>query len=232
MSRKVLITGASRGLGLALVEHFLAAGDSVVGCSRSESELERERYHHVSADVTDDEDVNSLFRAVRKHLGGLDILVNNAGTAKMSPMALTPTSVARHVMDINFLGTFRMSSQAVRMLRKSSSGRIVNLTTVAVPLRLEGEAVYAASKAAVESFTRITARELGPMGITCNAIGPSPILTDLIRGVPQDKLDALIKMQAINEWAKPEDVVNAVDFFVRPESRMITGQIIYLGGVG
>jgi 3-oxoacyl-[acyl-carrier protein] reductase len=117
-------------------------------------------------------------------------------------------------------------------MRGSSSARIVNLTSVAVPLRLQGEAVYAASKSALETFTRIAARELGPLGITCNAVGPSPIATALLAGVPKDRLGALIDAQAVSRWAVPDDVVNVVEFFLRPESSMVTGQVIYLGGAG
>jgi len=107
----------------------------------------------------------------------------------------------------------------------------VNLTTVAVPMRLEGEAIYAASKAAVEMLTRVLARELAPMGITCNAVGPTPIETDLIRGIPRAKIDRLVASQAIPRLGQPADVANVIDFYLRPESDFITGQVIYLGGV-
>lgn len=230
--RRVLLSGASRGIGRALVEHFIKAGDSVVGCARGESDFRHDRYSHVQADISDAADVKSLFREVRSKLNGLDVLINNAGIARMSPMILTPDETAAEIFDVNFMGTFRLSSAAVRLLRRSDCGRIVNMTTVAVPLRLEGESVYAASKAAVESFTRISAKELGPMGITCNALGPSPIATALIKGVPDDTIRALVNQQAIKEWAQPADVVNAVEFFLSPASRMITGQVIYLGGIG
>ena len=230
--RRVLVSGASRGIGRALVEHFIEAGDSVVGCARGASDFRHDDYSHVQADISDAADVKSVFREVRSKLNGLDVLINNAGIARMSPMILTPAETAAGIFDVNFMGTFHLSSAAVRLLRRSDSGRIVNMTTVAVPLRLEGESVYAASKAAVESFTRITAKELGPMGITCNALGPSPIPTALIKGVPDDKIQALIDQQAIKEWAQPADVVNAVEFFLSPASRMITGQVIYLGGIG
>ena len=81
------------------------------------------------------------------------------------------------------------------------------------------------------TLTRVTARELGPMGITCNAVGPTPIRTDLIAKVPVAKLEALVARQAIPQWATFDDVHNVVEFFLRPESRMITGQVIYLGGI-
>lgn len=230
--RHILITGSSRGLGLALAEHFLAAGDEVMGCSRGAAALDHPHYHHVCLDVCDDQAVVALFRTVHERWGGLDALINNAGAARMTPVALMPPRTARQIMDINFMGAFLPTHQAIRLLRHSSAGRIVNLTSIAVPLRLEGEAVYAAAKAAVESFTRTLAREIGPLGITVNAVGPSPIRTDLIAKVPPDKLDALIRRQAIPIWAQPTDVVNVVDFFLRPQSNLITGQVVYLGGFG
>jgi 3-oxoacyl-[acyl-carrier protein] reductase len=102
---------------------------------------------------------------------------------------------------------------------------------VAVPLKLEGEAVYAASKAAVISLTQILAREFADLGVTVNAIGPTPIRTDLIRGVSPEKLDALIERQAIKRYGEPRDVIQVIDFFVQPTSDFVTGQVIFLGGV-
>src|SRR5262249_11975057 len=165
-------------------------------------------------------------------LGHLDALINNAGIASMNPIALTPFETAQRIMATNFLGTFLFTHAAIRLLRASGSGRIVNVTSIAVPLRLEGEAIYAASKSATETFTRITAREVGPFGITCNAVGPSPIKTRLTENVPEDKIEALVSRQAVPRWANAADVANVVDFFLKPESEMITGQIIYLGGFG
>jgi 3-oxoacyl-[acyl-carrier protein] reductase len=92
--------------------------------------------------------------------------------------------------------------------------------------------VYAASKAAVESLTRILARELAPFGITCNAVGPGPVQTDLIHGVPPDKIDGILRAQAVRRLTTTADVTNVIDFFLRPESDMVTGQVVYLGGVG
>lgn len=230
-ARRVLVTGASRGIGAALVSRFLAAGDVVFGCGRSAAETTHERYTHYAADVASEDAVREMCNDIRSRAGGLDVLVNNAGVARMNALALTPPADARQVVDTNVLGVFHCTHQGIRLLRKSSCARIVNLTTVAVPLRLEGEAIYAASKAAVESLTRITAKEVGRMGITCNAVGPSPIRTDLIAKVPSAKLDALVAQQAIPSWATVDDVYNLVEFFLRPESRMITGQVVYLGGI-
>lgn len=231
-SRRVLVTGASRGIGAALAHRFLERGDVVFGCGRSDAEVAHDRYTHYLTDVADEASVARMCDDIRRRAGGLDVLINNAGVARMNALALTPPADARQVVETNVLGVFHLTHQGIRLLRRSTCARIVNLTTVAVPLRLEGEAIYAASKAAVESLTRITAREVGAMGITCNAVGPTPIRTDLIAKVPAAKLDALIARQAIPDWATVDDVYNVVEFFLRPESRMITGQVVYLGGIG
>jgi len=230
--RRVVVTGASRGLGLALVEHHLGLGDRVTGCSRGPAGIEHPAYTHCCLDVTDETAVRALFADLRQRFGGLDVLINNAGVASMNPVALMPLETAKRIVDTNLIGTFLVTHAALRLLKGSPCGRIVNLTTVAVPFRLDGEAVYAASKSAVETFTRVTAREIAGLGITCNAVGPSPVRTALTERIPEDKMKALIARQAVKRWAEPADVINVVDFFLRPESGMITGQVVYLGGAG
>jgi 3-oxoacyl-[acyl-carrier protein] reductase len=232
MTRRMLVTGATRGLGRYLAQYYLARGDLVVGCGRSESTLDSERYTHHRLDIAEEGAVRGLLAEIRARWGGLDVLINNAGVASMNAFALTPVASLRRVIDTNLLGPAMLTHGAIRLLRHSSAGRIVNVTTIAVPLRLQGEAVYAASKAGLEIFTRILAKEVGSMGITCNAVGPSVMRTALTAGVPTEKLDRLVKNQAMARDATPGDVANVVDFFLRPESTMITGQIVYLGGHG
>jgi 3-oxoacyl-[acyl-carrier protein] reductase len=134
-------------------------------------------------------------------------------------------------LNTNLVGSFLFCREAAKIMRRKRYGRIVNFVTVAVPLKLEGEAAYVASKGGVLALTEVLAREFGGFGITVNAVGPTPIETDLIRSVPRQKIEALIARQAIRRLGTFEDVSNVVDFFLRGESSMITGQCVYLGGV-
>jgi 3-oxoacyl-[acyl-carrier protein] reductase len=229
--RHIVITGASRGLGRALAEHFLAQGDVVFGCSRSACDIDHVNYHHAELNVASEDEVKAFFFALRKKIKHLDALINNAGVASMNAFALTPVATYQKIFDVNVQGTFLFCQKALGLLRKSTHPRIINMSTVAVPLQLEGESLYAASKSAVETLTQIIAKEYGGFGITCNAIGPSPIDTALIKGVPKDKIAELLKRQAISKMATPADVINLADFYLRPESGMISGQVVYLGGV-
>lgn len=227
----ILITGARKGIGRYLAEHYLAQGCSVVGCSRKDSPLDHERYTHYRLDVADEEAVKEMFTDFASKRGRLDVLINNAGIASMNHVLLTSAAKAREIMETNFIGTFLMCREAARLMKRNQFGRIVNMASIATPLKLEGEAVYAASKAAVISFTQVVAKELASFGITVNAIGPTPIDTDLIKSVPEEKLDQLINLQAIKRRGTFNDVTNLIDFLIRPESDFITGQVIFLGGV-
>ena len=231
MPKLIIITGSRKGIGRYLSEYYLNKGMVVCGFSRRDSDLNHENYHHYNADVSDEKLVGKLIRSIKKEFGKVDYLINNAGIASMNHTLLTPLSTVEKIMDTNFKGTFIFSREVSKIMIKEKFGRIINFTTVAVPMNLEGESIYASSKAAVETFTKVLARELGSLGITCNAVGPSPIKTDLIKNVPEGKIQELLSKQAISEFSNLEDVANVTDFFLKEESKMITGQIIYLSGV-
>ena len=229
--KTILITGTRKGIGRGLAEHYILNKWRVFGCSRGESTVTLGNYRHWSLDITDESVVVKMLGEIGTHWE-LGALVNNAGIASMNHCLLTPLESVRKVFETNVLGAFLLCREAAKLMqRRTGGGRIVNLTSVASPLNLEGEAAYAASKAAVESLTRTLARELAPFKITVNAVGPGPIQTDLVKGIPEYKMQDVVNRQAIPRWGTVADVANVVDFFLRPESDFITGQIIYLGGV-
>ena len=230
-NKVMLITGTRKGIGRALAEHYAGSGYHVIGCSRSPFEEELPNYRHCCLDVADEAAVKAMFADIGKREGQLDMLINNAGIASMNHSLLTPLSVVNNIIATNFVGTFLFCREAARLMQRERYGRIVNFVTVAVPLKLEGEAIYAASKAAVISLTQILAREFADFGVTVNAIGPTQVKTDLIRGVSPEKLDALVRRQAIKRYGEPRDVINVIDFLVQPASDFVTGQVLFLGGV-
>ena len=227
----MLITGTRKGIGKYLAEYYVSKGYKVVGCSRSNIDYELENYRHFCLDVADESKIKDMFKEIRKEYGRLDVLINNAGIASMNHILLTPLKTIQNILNTNVVGTFLFCREAAKLMQKKQYGRIVNFATVATPLKLEGEAIYASSKAAVVSLTEVLARELASINITVNSVGPTPIKTDLIRSVPKDKMDALLNRQAVKRFGEFNDISNTIDFFFQPESDFITGQVIYLGGV-
>ena len=229
--RVMLLTGTRKGIGRYLTEYYLNKGFTVVGCSRGGGSLEHERYEHFRLDVADEEAVVHMVREVRRRHGRIDVLLNNAGAASMNHFLITPYETVKKMMETNYYGTFLFTREVAKVMRKKKYGRIVNFVSIAAPLQVEGEAVYAASKAAVENLTRVSARELADYGITVNALGATPIWTDMIRNVPREKVDALLQRQAISRLGEMRDVSQLCDFLIDEKSDFITGQVIYLGGV-
>lgn len=231
MNKIMLITGTRKGIGRYLSEYYLNKGFNVIGCSRGESDLNHASYDHYCLDVADEKSVIKMISSIAKKYGRIDYLINNAGIASMNHSFLTPLSVMEKVFKTNVFGSFLFCREVGKLMAKNKFGKIVNFATVATPIKLEGESAYAASKAAIENLTKLLCKEYAPFNITINAVGPTPVYTDLIKNVPKDKMDALLQMQAIKKFGEFEDISNVIDFFINDQSSFITGQVIYLGGV-
>ena len=224
-----LVTGTRKGLGRHLAVRLVEQGYRVVGCSRVEGEP-LAGCLQVACDVSREPDVLHLFSVIREKFGRLDAAINNAGVAVMNHCLLTPVSTLDDLYAVNVRGTFLVSREAAKMMRRRKFGRIVNFTSIAAPLVIEGEMAYSVTKAAVENLTYSFSKELAASKITVNAVGPGPVDTDMLHGLPAAKMAALLDMMSIKEMQEPDDVWNLVRFFLLPESSRVTGQVLYLGG--
>jgi 3-oxoacyl-[acyl-carrier protein] reductase len=226
-SRLILVSGASRGLGRTIAEALTADGFQVVGLARHPQG--DESWDMRPCDVSDADQVAATFKEFRgnKNLWGF---VNAAGIASMNLVLTTPAATFSRIVQTNLIGTMLTNQAAGKLMARSKQGRIINFSTIAVPLGLKGEAAYVASKAGVEGFTRAFAREMADFGVTVNAIAPGPIDTDLIRNVDQDKIAAIVARQIVPRKAVPQDVANIVRMLLDPKADMISGQIINVGG--
>ena len=224
-----LITGTSQGVGRALAERLLADGWVVHGFGRGPQALTHEHFHAHVVDVTDEAAVRSEVATVAA-AGRIDILINNAGSAALNAVLLTPGKVAENLMRVNYLGTFHCLQAVGKVMVRQRGGLVINLTTVAVPLSLEGEAAYVASKAAVEALTKVAAKELASQGVRVIALGLGPVDTKLTRAVPKA---ALAKINGAIGRPEGTTMAQAVEFILSclrdPEIK--TGSVEYLGTV-
>ncbi len=229
----ILITGTSRGLGKYLVEHFCRHGYRVIGCSRSgESIVSHPQYSHCRVDISKEQDVRELFQKIREEYRRLDIVINNAAINTALSLALmTPFQSAVETMAVNFLGTFIISRESAKLMMRRKFGRIINISSMAVRHEVAGESIYTSSKAAVHALTRVLAKELYPNGITCNVVAPAAVPTPMMETVDKVALKEVLRRNAIPEVGELKDVVQTIEWLIRPESCAITGQVIYLGGV-
>jgi 3-oxoacyl-[acyl-carrier protein] reductase len=228
----VLVTGARRGVGHMVAEHFRKHGAQVVGFSRHEDLGDvRPGYHPVTVDVGDAASVTRGFEFVRKQFSRLDIVVNNAAVLTSQYSMVMPASAAKSMLDTNFFGTFLISREAAKLMRRGKWGRIINVGSMAVSLEPIGDSIYAATKAAVSTLANVMAKEFAPMNVTCNTLGITAIETDMLSQLPRAKVDAVIAGLPIARYATADDILNVIDFFASERSSYITAQTVFLGGV-
>jgi 3-oxoacyl-[acyl-carrier protein] reductase len=207
MNKIVLITGTRKGIGRYLAEKFLERGDHVIGCSRKESDLRHDKYYHSVMNISSEAEIKYMLKGI----GRIDILINNAGVASMNHVLLTSKLKAIEIFETNFMGTFLMSREVGKIMLRQGKGDIINFSSVAVKLNVQGEAVYTASKAAIESFTKTMAKEL-PKEIKVNCIAPGVVDTDLSR---HRKID--LPLTTFKE------ILDSIDFIINND---ITGRVI------
>lgn len=226
-----LVTGSSRGVGRLIAEHFLAQGARVVGFARGEATIRHAAYHHYQVDVADPEAVQRGFHDFGKEIGPVQILVNNAAVLTSQYAMIMPPAAAQAMLNVNLLGTFMVSREAAKMMRRHKWGRIINIGSMAASLEPIGDSIYAATKAGIATMANVLAKELGPLGVTCNTLAITAIESEMLAQLPRDKVDAIVQRLPIARLAEPDDILNVLDFLVSDRSGYVTAQTIWLGGI-
>lgn len=229
--RVALVTGSRRGIGRLICEHLLGQGATVIGFARGESALSHPHYHHFQVDLTQPKEIENTFVSLRRDFPALHILVNNAAALTSQYALIMASGAAEEMVDTNLLAPFVVSREAVKLMRKGKWGRIINISSMAVSLEPAGDAMYAATKAGLGVMGNVMAKEFAPMGITVNTLAVTAIETDMLRKLPQDKIQAIIDHLPIPRFAQVDDILNVLDFFTSERSAYITAQTLHLGGV-
>ncbi len=234
-----IVTGASRGIGAAIARRLASDGFAVVvnyTASAQEAEAlvaglksEGAAAIAVKADVSNADDVRRLFDAAEQQLGKVDVLVNNAGILKTAPLADISDALYAQSFDINVRGTFNTLREAAT--RMNGGGRIVNFSSTTLALNMPGYAIYNATKAAVESFTHVFAKELRGRNVTVNAVAPGPVATSLfLDGKTDEQVQTFAKMAPLQRLGQPDDIASVVAFLAGPDGAWINGQVVRANG--
>lgn len=231
----ILITGASRGVGLEITKHFIEQGATVIGLSRGDSSFEHEQYSHFPVDIGDPESIINCFKKeIGKLFKRIDIVINNAAVMTSQYSMIMPIKNAVDMVNVNLLGVFFVSREAAKLMRGKEHGRIINIGSMAVSLEPIGDSIYAATKAGISSLANVMAKELSSMNITCNTLAITAIETDMLNShsaTAQVKIKEIIGGLPIPRMANADDILNVIDFFAADRSSYITAQTIYLGGI-
>ena len=230
--RVVLVTGGSRGIGLACARWFAAQGDRVAVTYHSSPPPEG--FFGVQCDVTDAAAVDAAFTAVEEHFGQpVEVLVSNAGITKDGLLLRMSEDDFTSVIDANLTAAYRVTKRAAKAMLKARRGRIVLVSSVVGLLGSAGQANYAASKAGLVGFARSLARELGSRSITVNVVAPGPVATDMTAALSDDQRSAITEQVPLARMAEPTEIAAAVGFLAGPDAAYITGAVIPVdGGLG
>ena len=229
--RVVLITGGSRGIGLATALRFAALGDRVAVTYNSSPPPDG--FFAVKCDVTNTADVDAAFTAVEQHFGPVEILVSNAGMTKdMLLLRMSETDFS-DVIDANLTAAYRVAKRASQGMLKARRGRMIFVSSVVGMLGSAGQANYSASKSGLIGLARSIARELGSRSITANVVAPGPVATDMLAALPEDRVASLTSAVPLGRLASPEEIAGTITFLASPDAAYITGAIIPVdGGLG
>lgn len=235
MSNKViLITGTSKGIGKYLVEYYCTqdANNIVIGCSRNTSGLNFPNYFHNQIDITNEQSIISMIKEIKIKHKKIDCLINNAAiNPSIITAALLKTENIYNTFQTNVFAPMIFCREVLKLMIRNKFGRIINIGSMATKHEVTGEALYTSTKAAIVAYTRVLAKEVAKANITVNVVAPSAIPTDLSSQINQIALHEVLSRNAINTYGEMQDVTNVIDFLMKDESKSITGQVIYLGGV-
>jgi 3-oxoacyl-[acyl-carrier protein] reductase len=233
-ARGVLVTGGSRGLGLAIAQKLTAAGYRTIALARTESKeitaaiAHAERagqgtLHFVPFDLGKIDNIPALVRKLRKEFGALYGLINNAALGLSGTLAMMHNSKLEEMVRVNTLSPIVLTKYVVRSMMADGDGRIVNVASIVAFTGASGVPAYAATKASMLGFTRSLAREVGPLGITVNAVAPGILDTDMTHVLTDVQRGQIARRSALNRLTEVEDVANAVEFLLSDKARNITG---------